>query len=205
MLFDYGDVRAEFVAPNGNDYDDLNDYSAVLLLTYNDKRFLFMGDAEGISEREILAAGHDITADVIKIGHHGSRSSSTCEFIEEVSPEHAVISVGKGNSYGHPSPEVIELLSSFNIEIHRTDIDSTIAAVCDGVNISLESFGNELQPRADEPPADTQAQSITVYVTETGTKYHAEDCRYLNNSKIPLDIEDARRSYTPCSVCKPPP
>lgn len=78
-IFKFGSVKAEFLAPNSQGYDNLNDYSAVIMLTYNNKKFLFMGDAQKQSENEILSAGFDVAADVIKVGHHGSDTSSNAQ------------------------------------------------------------------------------------------------------------------------------
>jgi len=218
VLFDYGNLKAVFVAPNGIGYGKENNYSAAVLLTYNDRRFLFMGDAEQESEAEILAAGIDISADVLKAGHHGSHTSSTKAFIQKVVPKYAVISSGKGNSYGHPASQTLATLAEFGIEIKRTDESGTIIFFCDGEKISFTTYQTEVQPRAPttaptkttapetakEAPAKTQEQSVTVYATRTGKKYHADGCRYLSQSKIPMDLSEARRKYDPCSVCKPP-
>lgn len=147
-IFDYGSVKAEFIAPNGDAYSNLNNYSAVVLLTYNDCRFLFMGDAEAESETEILEAGYPVAADVLKVGHHGSDTSSTAAFIKEVSPKYAVISCGEGNSYGHPDAVTLAVLDNFNIDVHRTDTEGTVVVICDGENIMMNSFKNTIQPRA---------------------------------------------------------
>lgn len=219
ILFDYGNLKAAFIAPNGNEYDSLNDYSASILLTYNDRRFLFMGDAEAKSESEILASGVQITADVLKVGHHGSNTSSTKTFIQKVAPKYAIISCGKGNSYGHPTAKTLATLSEFGIDIKRTDESGTIICFCDGDKISFTSYQTEIQPRAptatqavsptatpkpDVSSVSTQKQSVTVYATNTGKKYHADGCRYLSKSKIPMDLEIAKQKYGPCSVCHPP-
>lgn len=95
-------VEAVLLAPNGSGYKGLNDYSAVLKLTYGKTTFLFTGDAEAVSEGEMLAARADLKADILKVGHHGSNSSTTAAFLKAVAPKYAIISVGKGNDYGHP-------------------------------------------------------------------------------------------------------
>lgn len=130
-------VHAQFMAPNSNYYDDLNDYSAVLKLKYGTISFLFTGDAEIISENEMLAAGHNLSADVLKVGHHGSDSSTTEAFLKKVSPKYAVISVGAGNSYGHPAPIILDRLKTYNVEIFRTDQHGTIIATSDGETITF--------------------------------------------------------------------
>lgn len=137
VLFDYSGVRAEILSPKkGETYEEMNNYSAVLMLQCGDKRFLFMGDAEKDVEEEILKK--DLDADVLKVGHHGSTTSSSKKFLEKVSPEYAVISCGEGNDYGHPHKETINNLKKIAKEILRTDKSGTIVMRCDGSNIEIE-------------------------------------------------------------------
>ena len=84
------------------DYDDLNNYSAVIKVVYRQTSFLFMGDAQTLSENALVKSGADLHADVLKVGHHGSDTSTGKAFLQAVSPKIAVISVGVGNDYGHP-------------------------------------------------------------------------------------------------------
>ncbi|HYE82396.1 MAG TPA: ComEC/Rec2 family competence protein [Clostridia bacterium] len=132
-------MTAEFVGPVSSKYDNLNDHSAVLKLTYGETGFLFQGDAEEESEKDILEndAGSKLRADVLKLGHHGSSSSTTPEYLEEVKPEYAVITAGKGNDYGHPHKETMELLKDKGIVVYRTDEQGTIIAESDGENIKF--------------------------------------------------------------------
>ena len=132
--FTLGDeVQCLILAPNSASYEDLNNYSIVLKVTYNCKSFLFTGDAEVDSEEEILAKGYDLKADVLKVGHHGSTSSTSDEFLEAVSPEYAVICVGVDNTYGHPHQETLDKLNAAGIRIYRTDLSGgTIKFVVDG-------------------------------------------------------------------------
>ena len=132
------DVRIEIVAPNDSYYDDQNNYSIVLKVTYKNVSFLFTGDAESLSEKEILNNGIDIKADVLKVGHHGSNSSTSSKFLDKVKPKYAIISVGKDNSYNHPHQEIITRLSIRNIIIYRTDMLGTIIAKTDGNNLNFE-------------------------------------------------------------------
>lgn len=137
VLFDYSGVRAEILSPKkGETYEEMNNYSAVLMLQCGDKRFLFMGDAEKDVEEEILKK--DLDADVLKVGHHGSTTSSSKKFLEKVGPEYAVISCGEGNDYGHPHKETINNLKKIAKEILRTDKSGTIVMRCDGSNIEIE-------------------------------------------------------------------
>ena len=134
--FSEGDVMVEFLAPVSDDYEDLNNFSAVVKITYGKKSFLFMGDAENVVENELLAAGSDIEADVLKVGHHGSDSSTSQEFLDEVDPEFAIISCGKGNDYGHPHKEVLNRLEDAKVKIYRTDVNGDIPLVSNGLEVS---------------------------------------------------------------------
>lgn len=131
-------VKCEMLAPNSDKYEDLNNYSAVIKITYGDNKFLFMGDAEKLSENEILSKNFDISSDVIKIGHHGSSSSSSKVFLDKVSPKIAVISCGRNNDYGHPHKETLSELKSRKITTYRTDIDGNIILISDGKKISKQ-------------------------------------------------------------------
>ena len=98
-----------------------------------------MGDAEAVSEKEILAKGFDIKADLLKVGHHGSSSSTTQEFLNAVNPKYAVISVAKGNDYGHPHKPTMDKLKAKGIKVYRTDELGTIVATSDGKSITFNT------------------------------------------------------------------
>ncbi|WP_160686401.1 ComEC/Rec2 family competence protein [Clostridium sp. C2-6-12] len=132
-----GNATLTFLAPNNDKYEDINNYSIVVKLNYGSNSFIFMGDAEDISEGEILKKQLDIKADVLKVGHHGSHSSTTQEFLDKVNPKYAVISCEKGNDYGHPHKETLTKLNSKNINVFRTDLNGTIIAESDGKEISF--------------------------------------------------------------------
>ena len=127
----------EILAPV-NDYDDLNNYSVVLKLTYGSTSYLFTGDAEKKAERAILASGANVDADVLKVGHHGSSTSTGDEFLEEVSPEICIIQCGAGNSYGHPHAETIEKFEAIDAEWYSTDRNGTIILYSDGKRIFVQ-------------------------------------------------------------------
>ena len=129
------DLTILMFAPVQEEYSNLNNYSIVLKITYGDTSFLYTGDAED-SLDEITG---DIEADVLKVGHHGSDTSTTSDFLARVNPSYAVISVGEGNSYGHPALSTIELLEGYTSNIYRTDLNGTVVISSDGVNISVET------------------------------------------------------------------
>ncbi len=135
VVLNEDNLKLEFIAPNSDSYSNLNNYSAVLKLTYFDNTFLFMGDAETLSEEEITS---EIKADVIKVGHHGSDSSSSVEFVKMVSPEYAIIMVGEGNNYNHPYQSIIDRYESVGAKVLRTDLDGNIVCDSDGREVSCK-------------------------------------------------------------------
>lgn len=139
MKFNLGDVKCTILAPNSESYEDLNDYSVVVRMTYGTTKFIFQGDAKDVSEYEIINKGNDIAADVIKIGHHGSSTSSTQQYLNKVKPKYAVISVGEDDDSGLPSEVTILRLENMGIRVYRTDKDGTVVAVSDGKNISFST------------------------------------------------------------------
>ena len=106
------------------EYDNENDNSNVIYTEFNNYKFLFMGDAGIDKEKDILDKYSIYNIDVLKIGHHGSKTSSSKEFINEINPKNSIISVGKNNRYGHPNKEVVNTLE--NSKIYRTDQDGSI-------------------------------------------------------------------------------
>lgn len=121
-----------------NDAENLNENSIIIELTYGDKKFLFTGDAEVANEK--LRSWDDI--DVLKVAHHGSRTSSSEEFLEQVKPEYAIISCGQNNDYGHPHQEVMDRLKG--VKIYRTDEEGTILVTSNGENLEFESLNINL-------------------------------------------------------------
>lgn len=126
------------VAPNGN-YNNTNNYSIGIRLLHGENSFLFIGDAEEEAEQDMLFNGMELSADVLKVAHHGSRSSSSWEFINAVNPTYAVISCGINNAYGHPSAETLNTLRSAGITVYRTDEKGSIVATSDGYGIFFDS------------------------------------------------------------------
>ncbi|ETT45686.1 putative S-layer protein [Paenibacillus sp. FSL R7-269] len=129
-------VDASFLAPVNTYGDNLNDWSAVLKVTFKSNSFLFTGDAEKASESDMLADGTSLRADVLKVGHHGSNSSTSKPFLDAVKPSYAVISVGK-NNYGHPDSGILSRLKNANASVLRTDQKGTITAISDGNKITF--------------------------------------------------------------------
>ena len=118
--------------------EDANQISVVTRLTYGEHAFLFTGDAEMDLEEHMVASGLELSADVLKVAHHGSKTSSSTAFLRAVSPKYAVISCGF-NDYGHPTPEVLSRLAQVGAQVYRTDLSGDIVFVSDGINLSLKT------------------------------------------------------------------
>lgn len=139
--FELGEgARIDVYSPIQESYDDLNDYSPIMKLTYGNKAFIFTGDAEKVVEEEVVKKyANELKADVIKFGHHGSSTSSTKEFIEAISPKYGIISCGVDNSYGHPHKETLKIIDEMGIEAYRTDKQGQITITSDGNNIEIKT------------------------------------------------------------------
>ena len=135
-IIDTDTLKINILAPNNSTYTELNNYSVVTKITYGTTKFLFMGDAEKLSENEIK---ENVTADVIKIGHHGSNTSSSIDFIKKVNAKYGIISVGLNNKYNLPKEETITNWENSGTKIYLTSINGTITAISDGTNIKIES------------------------------------------------------------------
>jgi beta-lactamase superfamily II metal-dependent hydrolase len=159
-----GNATLTLLAPNSEKYKDINNTSIVVKLKYGNTSYLFMGDAEDISEGEILAKQLDIQSDVLKVGHHGSESSSTQAFLDKVNPKYAIISCGKGNDYGHPHQVTLDKLNAKNINIFRTDLQSTIICTSDGKDIKfstnpVDKSANVAGTKKQEQPTNNSNQT----------------------------------------------
>lgn len=140
-LLSSGGAVLTVLAPNGEDYGDLNNYSVVLRLTYGEDSFLFTGDAEEASEEEMLSLDWPLTATVLKCGHHGSETSTSPAFLDAVSPQYAVISCGVDNDYGHPDAVTLEKLEAAGAEVFRTDRQGSILASTEGSGVTMTALG----------------------------------------------------------------
>ena len=134
--FSLGDAQVTILGPV-EDYGETNNMSIVLRIDFGQTSFLFTGDMESDAERDLVDSGADLSATLLKVGHHGSDTSSSYVFLREVMPRYAVISVGKNNSYGHPGSETLSRLRDVGAEVFRTDESGHVIAVSDGQDISI--------------------------------------------------------------------
>ncbi|MDR5586723.1 MULTISPECIES: ComEC/Rec2 family competence protein [Clostridium] len=141
MKFDLGSgAKIDVYSPIKESYEEFNNYSPIMKLTFGDKKLMFTGDAETLVEQEVLSKySKDLKADVLKFGHHGSSTSSSNEFIQAVSPQYGIISCGTDNSYGHPHKETMSKISKNGIETYRTDLQGEITVTSNGKTISVKT------------------------------------------------------------------
>lgn len=220
-----GDASFTIIAPVKSDYgDNPNNYSIGIKLVYGKTSFISVGDAEIEVEKDILATGFDLTADLFKVNHHGSHTSNSDGFLSAIDPTFAIISVGEGNSYGHPNSNVVTSLIEDDVQVYRTDKQGTIIATSDGINFSFKSNSktsetdnksgtsgsinnntNEVKDKSDNSEEkDELLNKRIVYTTKTGSKYHISSCRFLKNSKIEIELSEAiKEGLSPCSECNP--
>ena len=136
------DFAARIIAPLEVDEKNLNNSSVMILLDYKDATFLFTGDAE---KDELNTIKADVTADVLKVGHHGSRNANPKDFLKKVDPQIAVISCGVDNDYGHPHKETLKILSEMDCDVYRTDKDQTVTVYTDGEKLGVETGGEVIE------------------------------------------------------------
>lgn len=133
-VYEFGSATFTILAPNDS-YEDPNNSSIALIVDHGDNSILFSGDCEEEAERDILSNGMNLDVDIYQVGHHGSRTSSTEEFLDAMSPEYAVISCEEGNSYGHPHAQTLDRLRERRIKVFRTDEQGSVIAYSDGTDI----------------------------------------------------------------------
>lgn len=214
--FFLGTATVTILAPNGT-YDNPNDASIALMIQNGENRFLFTGDAEEAAEQDILENGIALSADVYKAGHHGSRTSTSQEFFEAVSPAYAIISCGEDNSYGHPHAETLNTFRMNGVKVYRTDEDGTIIATSDGREITFNVPASETwkpgEPNGNSAVWEAPSQEVSktsgiTYVLNTKTmKFHKPTCNSLPTANR-RDTTESReeiiaQGYQPCKRCNP--
>lgn len=214
-IYEFGDGSFTVLSPSVITNDD-NDNSVAIKLTDGDKSFIFTGDAEAASESNMIASWIDLSCDVLCLGHHGSASSTSYDFLSATVPEYAVISCGQDNKYGHPHKDTMDKLEAMEIEIFRTDKQGTLVARSNEKEIiwNQTSCGDyspgERSDKGTVPQCDNEEITISeeyeqkVWIFATGNKYHAtSECGSRNSNRATeisvLDAEE--QGYSPCKRC----
>ena len=202
-----GDATFLILAPSKH-YEDANDNSIALKLTYGEFDFVTTGDCERDAENDICDLDYDLNAEVYNAGHHGSSNASSEELIDRIQPDVVTISCGKDNKYKHPHDKTLKRFNDRDISVYRTDEVGTIEIISDGNSFNINGTKIETSinnPDNNENHITESSQEVTVWITKTGTKYHREDCDSLSNSKIECDLETAvLNGLEPCKKCNPP-
>ena len=199
--FALGSAQVTVLGPT-EEYEDTNNTSIVLRVDYGETSFLFTGDMERAAEEDLLENGCDLDATVLKVGHHGSSTSSSYVFLREVMPEFAVISVGKDNSYGHPHEEVMSRLYDAQVTVYRTDEQGTVVAFSDGKTVSFTT-----EKDAAPTVGRDEAESSGYIGNLNSHVFHRESCSGLpaEKNQVCFDSREAAvaAGYTPCGRCDP--
>lgn len=188
------------LGPSRDHGDELNDWSVSIKLVFGETSFVMCGDAETGGEADIIATGIDLRADVLKLGHHGSSTSTSDEFLEMVSPKAVVICCGKDNSYGHPHRETMEKIAG--LDVYRTDTMGTVVAKSDGETITWNCQAERTEK--------TESSEVSYILNTNTKKFHLPECNGAEDIKADNreDTEMSRDAviaagYEPCGRCKP--
>ena len=201
--YNLGDALITVLGPR-EDYSDTNNTSIVLRVDFGETSFLFTGDMEQSAEADLVDAGCNLKATVLKVGHHGSDTSSSYRFLREVLPEYAVISVGTGNSYGHPNDEILSRLYDEGAAVYRTDLLGSIVAVSDGTTVNFTT-GTGGGPDLGQ---GSGTSSAAHYIGNRNSQvFHLETCSSLPSEQNRVEFSSrsdaVAQGYKPCGTCKP--
>ena len=215
--FTLGSAEVQIVGPISPS-ENANNTSIVLRIVYGDTSFLFTGDAEREEELEIIEAGYDLQSTVLKVGHHGSDTSTSYPFLYMVEPDYAVISVGEGNPYGHPTEATLSKLHDADVTVYRTDEQGDIICRSDGKTVTFstqkkstaDAYSGASNSEADAT-AENQLPVETTYVLNTRSKkFHIPECSGAaqmseKNKQLFTGMREEvlAQGYAPCGICLP--
>lgn len=217
--YSLGDAVITVLGPVGTYEEESNNYSIALKVSYGENSFVFLGDAEEEAQLDILQSKADVSADVLKAGHHGSSDSANAVFTNAVNPEYAVISCSKGNDYGHPHARTLKLFRELGIQVFRTDEQGTVTAVSDGSTITWScepskswQAGTFKESNGLTGNAEAEDERIDAkYILNTNSlKFHRPECESVldmnkrNRQGCDLSREEIiDMGYIPCNRCRP--
>jgi len=225
----YPTVGSEFLFGAGKftilsaatDKGSSNENSVAIMIENGENRFLFTGDADHKTEQAMLNTGIDLNADVLSLGHHGSATSTSYDFLQAVVPAYAVISCGANNQYGHPDKDIMEKLEVMEIDVFRSDMQGTVVVTSNGIDLQWNakpsndySAGNE-NDTGTQPAKDTRQDTATmqtplepdstmVWKSNSGARYHAiPNCGRMNpDNATQVTPEQAQSSgLEECGIC----
>ena len=203
-VFRLGSAAVTVLAPRAS-YADNNENSIVLRVVYGSTSFLFTGDAEHESETAMCDAGVTLKSTVLKVGHHGSDTSTSIRFLREVMPQYAVISCGKDNKYGHPTEQTLSRLRQAGSTVYRTDLQGDIICESDGSKVTFRTARNSGATMAPDTATESAPTEYAFVGNATSKIYHKLTCSSVpsaQNSVWFLTAEEAEAAgYTPCKRC----
>ena len=227
--FSLGRATVTFLSEPQN-WWSLNDQSLIAKVEFDEVSFLFTGDAEWIAEQDLLNSGMDLSADILKIGHHGAPTSTSKEFVDAVNPTYAIISVGENNAFGHPAAETIMMLQRSLINVFRTDIHGTIICTSNGKSIGFQMTKKKqpvitpmMEPESnhvdnhisgysfdsDESDIQNNENEIQYIGNRNSHVFHYLDCASVQDMKEKNKVvfysrdEAIDLGYKPCGRCNP--
>lgn len=201
-----------------NSAEDTNETSIVMKVVYGNTSFMFTGDAEREAENTILNRGYNLKSDVLKVGHHGSASSTSYHWLREVDPDYAVICVGKGNSYGHPTEAVLSRLRDADVTTFRTDLQGDIICTSDGQTVTFQvsknqnadTFGGIGGNSTQQGTSSGSGEEMSYVLNTNSMKFHYPTCSSAKkiSAKNRKDYTGTREElidlgYDPCGNCDP--
>lgn len=203
--YSFGDAAFTIISPDFDYGGDLNNWSVGIRVVYGSTSFLSCGDMELEAEQNTVYANEGLQSNVLKVNHHGSRTSTSQIFLDAVSPQYSVIMAGRDNSYGHPSDEVLKRLEDAGSEIFCTSISGTIVAVSDGKQISWHTEAEDTKVQIQD-----NTETVTYILNKNSKKFHKEDCSGAVSIKD-INKEFSRQNrtelisqgYEPCKICNP--
>ena len=226
-----GSAKIQILAPNSPAYESENDYSIVVKITFGGSSVLITGDATQYSENEMLNNQIGLNSDILVVGHHGSSSSTSSQFLNAVNPQYAVISCERNNSYGHPASDVLERFVLKNITVLRTDLAGTIEFTIKNNSISYNAEKNDSNSsgngnsngnsntnnnissnsNANNNSTNDATTSAITYILNTNTmKFHLPSCKHADeiadhNKLLSNETRDIilEKGYVPCKICNP--
>lgn len=196
-IYTLGEAQVTVLGPV-KDYEETNDTSIVLRVDHGKNAFLFTGDAETAAEKDILDHGIDVSADVLKVGHHGSDTSTCYQWLREVAPQYAVIQVGEGNTYDHPHETVLSRLRDAGVTVYRTDLQGHIICTSDGESVVFATNKNA--------SVTNPTEKVEYYIgNKNSKKLHLPSCSGVPKleNQVPFFSYDLAIAfgYVPCSIC----
>lgn len=219
-----GNASFQVVGPIDMSLPSDNNKSIAIRIAYGGFSMIITGDAEAEEEADMISSGYTLKSDVYAAGHHGSSTSSSDAFVSAVSPSYVWISCGKGNSYGHPSAQALQVFKDHGAQIFRTDDQGEVAVYSNGTNCwfscdpdsnwtpgQTEEQQTQSTQAAQTDTSDTSANAETYYILNTSTKkFHRPGCSAVKKMKE-KNRQESRQSrdeliqigYTPCALCNP--